>query len=481
MKGLLCIIAVVLGAHFNASPAEPTDSRRIAQRLSSPINEKPAPEPHEHWAFKAPVRPKVPSISNSQFSDFNSRSANPIDAFLAVEWQKHGLTPTAAAPKEVLLRRVYLDLIGLPPTREELRAFLGDSSPDAYEKVVNRLLDSPQYGERWVRHWMDIWRYADWYGRRHVPGVWNSAPQVWRWRDWMVRALNADKGYDRLLVEMLAGDEVAPEDEEIRVATAYLVRNWYALNPNQWMRDLVEHTGKAFLGLTFNCAHCHDHKYDPITQRDYFQFRAFFEPLQVRQDWVQGEPDPGPFQKYEYGATRKVITNGMVSVSDENLEAKTFIYLHGDERSLPPGKPTVEPAMPAFLSGDALQAEPLDLPSVVRYPGLKPFIREAELKKHERALGAAKDAWATAEKELQEAQARFSLAEPTNTVAARAKSMADLLAAEVTWRNRSNQLAIAEAELEAIRARVTADDVTYFSSRSSRRKEAHSEKSEIRE
>src|SRR5439155_19048524 len=118
--------------------------------------------------------------------------------------------------------------------------------------------------------------------------------------------------------------------------------------------------------------------------------------------------------------------------------------------------------------------------SVVRYPGLKPFIREAELKKHERALGAAKDAWATAEKELQEAQARFSLAEPTNTVAARAKSMADLLAAEVTWRNRSNQLAIAEAELEAIRARVTADDVTYFSSRSSRRKEAHSEKSEIR-
>ena len=124
MKGLLCIIAVVLGA-FEITQGAPSSSK----------------EPPEHWAFKAPVRPKVPSSSNSQFSDFNSQSANPIDAFLAVEWQKHGLTPTAAAPKEVLLRRVYLDLIGLPPTREELHAFLGDSSPDAYEKVVNRLLD----------------------------------------------------------------------------------------------------------------------------------------------------------------------------------------------------------------------------------------------------------------------------------------------------------------------------------------------------
>ena len=262
----------------------------IAQGAPSPTDEKPEPDPREHWAFQGPRRPPVPPIAHRL-----SPIGNPVDAFILAEQEKRGLKASPEARKEVLLRRVYLDLIGLPPTREELHAFLGDSSPDAYEKVVNRLLDSPQYGERWARHWMDIWRYADWYGRRHVPDVWNSAPQVWRWRDWMVRALNADKGYDRLLVEMLAGDEVAPEDEETRVPTAYLVRNWYALNPNQWMRDIVEHTGKAFLGLTFNCAHCHDHKYDPITQRDYFQFRAFFEPLQVRQDWVPGEPNPGPF------------------------------------------------------------------------------------------------------------------------------------------------------------------------------------------
>src|SRR5881396_3940255 len=330
MKALLCLAAVILGAPCGATGAESADA------------------PREHWAFKAPLRPSVPQVRQAPWP-----ISHPVDAFILADHDKRGLRASPEARKEVLLRRVYLDLIGLPPTREELRAFLTDTATDAYEKVVDRLLASPQYAERWARHWMDIWRYADWYGRRHVPDVWNSAPQVWRWRDWIVRSLNADKGYDRMLVEMLAADEVAPEDDEARVATGYLVRNWYALNPNQWMRDIVEHTGKAFLGLTFNCAHCHDHKYDPITQRDYFQFRAFFEPLQVRQDWVKGEADPGPFQKYEYSTTRKVITNGLVSVFDENLEAKTFIYLRGDERSFPVGNPTVEPAMPAFLCGDS--------------------------------------------------------------------------------------------------------------------------------
>jgi hypothetical protein len=216
-------------------------------------------------------------------------------------------------------------------------------------------------------------------------------------RDWIIRSLNADKGYDRMIVEMLAGDEVAPDDDEVRVATGYLVRNWSALNPNQWMRDIVEHTGKAFLGLTFNCAHCHDHKYDPITQRDYFQFRAFFEPLQVRQDWVQGEPDPGPFQKYEYGTVRTVVTNGTVSVFDENLDAKTYIYLRGDERTFPEGKPTVDPAMPAFLHGDSLKPQRLDLPELARYPGSKSSFQQAEIQKRQQAVTAARGAGRGAE------------------------------------------------------------------------------------
>lgn len=411
-------------------------------------SEKSNLEPREHWAFKPPVRSPVPSGSTIQ-------SPNPIDGFLAAEWEKRGLKPSPPATKDVLLRRVYLDLIGLPPTREELHSFREDTSPNAYRKVVDRLLASPQYGERWARHWMDVWRYADWYGRRHVPDVWNSAPQVWRWRDWIVRSLNADKGYDRMLIEMLAADEVEPENDQARVATGYLVRNWYALNPNQWMRDIVEHTGKAFLGLTFNCAHCHDHKYDPITQRDYFQFRAFFEPLQVRQDRVSDEPDPGPFQKYEYSVTRKVVTNGMATVFDENLDAKTFIYLRGDERSFPEDKPTVAPAVPAFAGGDSLKVEHIDLPPTAYYPGLKPPLQQAEISKREQALAGAKEAMAAALR----ARAQVKVTEGALTNAA--KVFADFLRLEADVRSKSNQVVIAQAELDAIRARIDADKARF--------------------
>src|SRR5207249_10234710 len=127
-------------------------------------------------------------------------------------------------------------LIGLPPTRSELHAFLADGSADAYEKVVDRLLENPRYGERWARHWMDVWRYSDWYGRRSVPDVMNSYAQIWRWRDWIIRSLNEDKRYDRMVLEMLAADEIAPADEDALPATGFLVRNWFKWNYNQWMR-----------------------------------------------------------------------------------------------------------------------------------------------------------------------------------------------------------------------------------------------------
>ncbi len=446
----------------------------IMQGAASPVDEKGEPEPGEHWAFRPPIRSPLPMIERR-----SAAISNPIDGFISAQYEKQGLTPQREAPKGVLLRRVYLDLIGLPPTREELLAFLADPAPDAYERVVERLLNSPRHGERWARHWMDIWRYADWYGRRTVPDVWNSAPQVWRWREWIVDSLNADKGYDRMLVEMLAADEVAPADDTVRVATSYLVRNWYALNPNQWMRDIVEHTGKAFLGLTFNCAHCHDHKYDPITQRDYFQFRAFFEPLQVRQDRVPGDADPGPFQKYEYSVLRKVNTNGMVSVFDENLDAKTFLYLRGDERSLPEGKPTVPPGMPLFLGGDSLTMQRLDLPVGAHYPGVKPFIRQAEKEKYEHGLAAAMDSLSSATRQLADARGKFAAAEATNSMAVRAMAFSDLLGAEIRWRNQSNQLAVARTELDALRARLVADEALYTVPLSSRREGLDSEKADV--
>ena len=204
----LLIEAVTGGEDWRMPPAgegEPLSAEEIA-RLKAWIDagaqapdETEPDDPRTHWAFQPPVRPEVPEVKDAAWV------RNPIDAFLAAEHEARGLRPRPDADKATLLRRVYLDLIGLPPTPEELHAFLADPSPDAYEKVVDRLLASPQYGERWGRHWMDVWRYSDWAGYRKE--VRDSQPHIWRWRDWIVESLNADKGYDRMVVEMLAGDE----------------------------------------------------------------------------------------------------------------------------------------------------------------------------------------------------------------------------------------------------------------------------------
>ncbi len=243
----------------------------IDQGARSPADERPEAHPRRHWAFVAPVRPAVPTLRDP------SQVRDPIDALLGRARERRGSVPLPEAEPNVLLRRVYLDLVGLPPTREQLHAYLADPSPARYERVVDRLLASPQYGERGARHWMDVWRYSDWYGRRAVPDVLNSYAQIWRWRDWIVRSLNEDKPYDRMVREMLAADEIAPTHDANIVATGFLVRNLYRWNYNSWMKDNVEHNGKAFHDLTFNCAHCHDHKYDPIKHEDYFvQVSRFF-------------------------------------------------------------------------------------------------------------------------------------------------------------------------------------------------------------
>jgi hypothetical protein len=343
------------------------------------VNEAQEADPKQHWAFQSVKRPTPPK----------SGDGNAIDAFVNRALAANQLAPLPEAPRSTQLRRVYLDLIGLPPTREELQAFLTDASPDAYERVVDRLLNDPRHGERWARHWMDVWRYSDWYGRRSANDVWNSAPQIWRWRDWIVKSLNADKGYDRMLSEMLAADEIAPLDDEAAVATGFLIRNWYALNPNQWMRDTIEHTGKAFLGLTFNCAHCHDHKYDPISHEDYFRLRAFFEPLGVRQDRVVGEADPGPFQEYEYVKQRKPNRLGAVRVVDKTPDAKTWFYTGGDERNRVENKGSLSPGVPAFLG--SLSIQPVSLPQGSVHPGLRPAIQETELMQRLNAVTKAEE------------------------------------------------------------------------------------------
>ncbi len=397
-------------------------TRWIDEGAKAPAKDYPEEDPRNHWAFRPPVRPDVPKV--------HQPGANPIDAFVAEMREKNGLAPQPLAPKETLLRRVYLDLVGLPPTRDELHRFLADTSPDAWDKVVDHLLNQPQYGERWGRHWMDVWRYSDWYGRRSVNDVRNSAPQIWRWRDWIVTSLNEDRGYDRMVQDMLAADELRPEDEEAQVATGYLVRNWYSLNPHQWMRDNVEHTGKAFLGLTFHCAHCHDHKYDPIAHEDYFRFRAYFEPLGLRQDRVPGEPDPGPFEKYDYTKSRKPNPLGRVGVYDENPKAATVMYLQGDERQKVAGK-KIEPGVPAFL-GAGLAIEPVKLPPSVTNPGLKGWVQKEERAQNEQAVVKAKAALEQARKSGPE---QVALAEV--------------------------RVAIAEAYLDAYRSRLAAERVRH--------------------
>ena len=411
----------------------------IDRGAPAPADEKPEEDPRLHWAFRKPTRPPLPAGAA------RAGGRNPIDVFLAAPRTRAGLSSSPPADRPTLLRRVTLDLTGLPPTPAELHAFLTDPAPDAYEKVVDRLLASPRYGERWGRHWMDVWRYSDWYGRRAVPDVMNSYPQIWRWRDWIVRSLNEDRGYDRMVVDMLAADEVAPADESALAATGFLVRNWFKWNYNQWMRDNVEHTGKAFLGLTLNCCHCHDHKYDPITQREYFRFRAFFEPLELRHDRIAGEPDPGPFKKYVYGVAYGPIRSGRIRVFDEKLDARTFVYAGGDERKRVKGLPPVAPGAPAALGGDRLKIEPVALPPGAWYPGLRPFVQQEETARRHAAVAAAEATLAKA-----------------RTAAAVAKGVPQ---AGEDVRLAEARLALARSDLAAIRARITADRVVYLGAR----------------
>lgn len=351
--------------------------------------------PSEHWAFNSPVRPSLPTVTNSAWQ------SNPIDAFLAAEHERRKLSPAPPAPKNVLLRRVYLDLIGLPPTPDELREFLADDSPEAYEKVVDRLLASTKYGERWGRHWMDVWRYSDWDG--YGAEVRESKPHIWRWRDWIVESLNSDRGYNQMVAEMLAGDELAPEDPNTVRATGYLVRNWFMFNRNVWLDNTVEHTGKAFLGLTINCARCHDHMYDPVPQTAYYQMRAFFEPHNVRIDRVAGQADPNK--------------DGLVRAFDADTAAPTFLFVRGDEKQPHKEQPLVA-GVPGFLKGD-LKIEPVPLPPVAYYPGLAKFAQEeaiaqakADIAKAEAALKSATESLVAAKRKVDELASKPAAPKP---------------------------------------------------------------------
>jgi hypothetical protein len=243
-----------------------------AKSLASTAAKKPAPR---HWAFE-PVRAVEPP------SDPTGCADRPVDRFVAARRRAAGLQPVGRADRRTLIRRVTFDLIGLPPTPEEVRAFLNDPGPDAFIKVVDRLLASTHYGERWGRHWMDVAHYADTAGDNADYPV----PEAVRYRDYIIDAFNRDKPYDRFVREQLAGDIEArgksgAEYAESIAATGFLaLSRRYATGPYElWhltLEDAIETTGRAFLGLTLRCARCHDHKFDPVTQRDYYALYGMF-------------------------------------------------------------------------------------------------------------------------------------------------------------------------------------------------------------
>jgi hypothetical protein len=253
----------------------------------------------QFWAFQKPVRPHVPRVRHLE------RVRTPIDAFILARLEAKGLTLSPDADRAVLLRRIYFDLIGLPPSPEEVHAFLADTRPDAYERVVDRLLASPHYGERWGRHWLDAAGYADSVGGDNDPGQVFPREGMYRYRDYVVRALNDDKPFDRFLIEQLSGDELddwrsapafTPTIREHLVATGFLRTSVDHTTEDelnrpferyQVLHDTIENLTSNLLGLTVACARCHDHKFDPISQVEYYRLLAVLKPVNNPEKWIQ--------------------------------------------------------------------------------------------------------------------------------------------------------------------------------------------------
>ena len=266
-KSCRCLLAAMLAAvaapHLTSARAEPA--------------------PSSHWAWSDLLRPLAPSIRRAEWA------RNEVDAFILARLEREGLDPAPDASREALIRRATYDLTGLPPTPQEIDAFVHDDAPDAWERAVDRLLASPAYGERWGRHWLDLARYADSNGFEFD----EPRPDAWRYRDYVIRSLNADKPFDRFVEEQIAGDELFPGDLDALVATGFNLlgpdmtdSSDSAQRRYNTLCDMTDAAGFVFLGVTIACARCHDHKFDPFTREDYYRLQAFFAPTAFRNDLV---------------------------------------------------------------------------------------------------------------------------------------------------------------------------------------------------
>ncbi len=267
------------------------------------------------WAFEKPVRPTVPANAANP-------AANPIDAFVDQKLRSAGLAPAPEADRLTLIRRASYDLLGLPPTKEQIDQFLSDKAPAAWERVIDALLASPRYGEKWGRHWLDLARYGDTAGFEQDPYL----LLAWRYRDYVVKSFNDDKPYDRFAKEQIAGDELYPGDPEARTGTGF-----YRVGTNRDMlfkvedvnlvekrTDMVDTTAAVFLGMTVGCARCHDHKFDPIPQRDFYRMQAIFQPAVSGQVFL----DYNPARFYGVAENSRTFKLWQISTEIANINHK---------------------------------------------------------------------------------------------------------------------------------------------------------------
>jgi hypothetical protein len=301
-----------------------------------------AAESDKHWSLRPYTRPAVPEVRNPKFA-----IRTPVDAFILTRLEKDGLSPAPEADKGTLIRRVTFDLTGLPPTPAEVDVFLKDDSPDAYENLVDRLLASPRYGEKWGRHWLDLVRYSETEGfeyDRHRAGA-------WRYRDYVIDSFNSDKPYDRFVLEQLAGDELDPDSDELRIAAGFnrlgpVRRNAgnqeLAFSRNEVLTELADSTGAVFLGLTVACARCHDHKFDRIALDDYYSFQAFWAATHEH-DVVKASADEQAEWKAKTDKIQTEIKKLQKSLTGQTGDARTQTEAKVTEleASLPPPLPTI--------------------------------------------------------------------------------------------------------------------------------------------
>jgi hypothetical protein len=364
--------------------------RWIDEGAGAPDQEAPEPDPAKHWAFQ-PLGPATIATP--------SMAAHPIDHFLAASQKQLDVVAAPLASPQLQLRRLWLDLVGVPPPEELVRQWSEERiDENRYLSMVEQLLADPRHGQRWARHWMDIWRYSDWWGLGDQ--LRNSQKHLWHWRDWLVESLNQNMPYDEMIRQMLAADEIYPGDLKKLRATGFLARNYFLFNRHQWMDETVEHVSKGLMGVTMNCAKCHDHKYDPFSQVDYYRMRAIFEPYVVRNEMIPG--------------TWNLEENAVPTVFDGLLDAPTYLLIRGQETN-PDKNRAMTPGVPQLLAGERFRPALIPLPVEGAQPASRPGVIDTYVEQARREVATAKASLQEADQARKKAEELLAHWESTGT------------------------------------------------------------------